>query len=209
MPQSQLLRTPLNQISFAAIDFESAGAERGRTDAPVQIGMALLGPGKTSPTDCFRSFLYTDVPILWTAQKVHGITPDQLRDAPDLRSLWPQVNTMLQGRVVVAHATATEKRFLRVFPMHGFGPWVDSLLVAQAVWPDLPSHKLSDLGERLQLTHEAEKLCPGLTYHDALFDSVVSLLLVHTAISQAGLQHAPLDVLVKPDRRAYFRNRKK
>ena len=30
----------ISEHTFAAIDFESAGAERGKTDVPVQIGMA-------------------------------------------------------------------------------------------------------------------------------------------------------------------------
>jgi DNA polymerase III subunit epsilon len=204
-----LHRIPLREACFAAIDFESAGAEKGSTDAPVQMGLAVLAPGAAEPADFFRSFIHTDKPITWAAQKVHGITPAQLADAPTLLSLWPQVNGLLRGRIVVAHGMGTEKRFLRAFPMHGFGPWVDSLVVSQAVWPDMPSHSLGALGDRLGLTPAAQKLCPGLGYHDALFDSVVSLLLIQQAIQQAGLAQAPLDVFLKPDRRAYFARRKR
>ena len=49
----------ISEHTFAAIDFESAGAERGKTDVPVQIGMATwslpAGHG-----DHFTSFIRAD-----------------------------------------------------------------------------------------------------------------------------------------------------
>ncbi len=209
MPQATPYLQPVQQVTFAAIDFESAGAEKGHTDSPVQLGMAVLHPGAETPTDFFRSFLHNDQPITWSAQKVHGISTADLAGAPPLLSLWPQVRGTLANRVVVAHGAGTEKRFLRTYPMHGFGPWVDSLTLSQAVWPDLPKYSLGELGNALELTKTAQQLCPNLGYHDALFDSVVSLLLVKAAIDHAGLHNAPLDFLVKPNRNAYFARRRR
>ena len=84
---------------FTAIDFESAGASRGKTDSPVQIGLACWslenGHGST-----FVSHLFTDQPIQWSARKIHGIGPEQLADAPTLLSLWPELKGRMAGAVV-------------------------------------------------------------------------------------------------------------
>jgi DNA polymerase-3 subunit epsilon len=199
-----LIRT----ASFAAIDFESAGVIRGDTDAPVQIGLAVLENGELPADWFFRSFLHTEKKITWSAQRVHGIRPADLAGAPRLLDLWPRLNATLRGRVVVAHGMGTEKRFLRAFPMHGFAPWVDSLQVAQAVWPDLPEFSLEALAKSLGLEQKVQAICPGLTYHDALFDSVLSLLVLQRAVEDANLSEAPVEALCAPSRSLYFANRR-
>ena len=43
-------------------------------------------------------------------------------DAPSFPSLWPEIRSRLGQSVVVGHNPATERKFLRRFPGHGFGP---------------------------------------------------------------------------------------
>ena len=59
--------------------------------------------------------------------------------------LWPAFRSRLAGAVVVAHSAGTEKRFLRTFPMHGFGPWLDTVVLARRAWPNLPDYSLEAL----------------------------------------------------------------
>ena len=139
--------TPIADQRFAVIDFESAGASRGRTDVPVQVGIALWSP-EEGLGDSLCSFLSTDQKITWAARKVHGISAEDLAQAPSLLSLWPEIRRFLADRVVVAHGHGTEKRFLRAFPGHSFGPWIDTLSLARAAWPTLPSFALGDLCDR-------------------------------------------------------------
>ena len=197
----------IREVSFGAIDFESAGVTRGGTDSPVQIGLAVMQSGEIQSEWSFRSFLQSDQKIVWSAQKVHGITTDDLADAPRLLTLWPRLQATLRGRTVVAHGAGTEKRFLRAFPMHGFAPWVDTLAVAQAAFPDEPDHSLTALSHRLGVVDAIQAHCPGSTFHDALFDSVASLLVLSEIIRRAELQDAPIDALISPQRSAYFARR--
>jgi len=197
----------IREVSFGAIDFESAGVTRGGTDSPVQIGLAVMQSGEIQSEWSFRSFLQCDQKIVWSAQKVHGITTDDLAEAPRLLALWPRLQATLRGRTVVAHGAGTEKRFLRAFPMHGFAPWVDTLAVAQAAFPDEPDHSLTALSHRLGVVDAIQAHCPGSTFHDALFDSVASLLVLSEIIRRAELQDAPIDALISPQRSAYFARR--
>jgi len=197
----------IRECRFTAIDFESAGAARGRTDVPVQIGLAswslVEGHG-----GAFVSYLASEAPITWAARKIHGIRDEDLVGAPGLLALWPEVKKSLAGAVVVAHGKGTEKRFLRAFPGHGFGPWVDTLLLARAAWPELGDHSLSALCEARGLSGKVAEMIPGRRWHDALYDAVASLLLLEDVAQTFELLEKPVDWLVTPDTREWYRGRR-
>jgi DNA polymerase-3 subunit epsilon len=193
--------------TFAAIDFESAGAERGKTDVPVQIGMAIWS-FKNGHADHFTSFIRADRQITWAAHKVHGITVEDLKGAPQLMLLWPQIKAIMSNRIAVAHGHGTEKRYLRAFPAHGFGPWVDTLQLARAAWPELTSHALGDVCAHFRLTEKINNLVPNKTWHDALFDTAASLVLLEHLISEFNLANQPIDLLLHPDTTEWHRLRR-
>lgn len=194
----------LRDCHFTAIDFESAGAAPGRTDAPVQIGLAAWSP-TAGYGETFMSYLRTDQPVTWAAKKVHGIGLEHLAHAPALLALWPELKARLTGAVVVAHGKGTEKRFLRTFPGHGFGPWVDTLLLSRAAWPELKDHSLGAVSTARGLVEKIESLVPGKRWHDALYDAVASLVLLDNIISSFALEQQPLDLLVTPNTTVWHR----
>ncbi len=179
------MRMIVGETPFAAVDFESAGIRRGSTEVPVQIGIALMH--RLVISEKFSSFVFADQPITWAAQKVHGICAKDLAGAPRLPELWPEIHRLLQNRWLVAHGSATERRFLRAFPFHGFGPWVDTLKLARAVWPDKKSFALGDLIVDLGLEDDLRKVFPGFRWHDALSDAMASLVLLRRVIADAKI----------------------
>lgn len=194
----------VRECRFTAIDFESAGAERGATDSPVQVGLAewsLTGGHGAN----FVSYLHTARRVHWSARKVHGIGPEQLAGAPTLLSLWPELKSRLAGAAVVAHGKGTEKRFLRAFPGHGFGPWIDTLLLARAAWPELADHSLGALCDACGLTPAVCAIVPEKSWHDALFDAVASLVLLEHLIDRLALAGHPVESLARPDISAWRR----
>lgn len=193
------------EAPFAAIDFESAGTAPGLTDEPVQI--AIVHCGAVAPVVALNSHLRPSRPVTWAARQVHGISDNKLSHAPRLVDLWPQVRSALEGRWVVAHGAATEKRFLRVFPFHGFGPWVDTLALTRAIYPSLPSHALGDTLAALGLVEKITFI--GFRWHDAASDAIASLILLQHLIEVGGIANEPAEVLTRPDLRAYFASRKK
>jgi DNA polymerase-3 subunit epsilon len=188
---------------FAAIDFESAGIRRGSTEVPVQIGIALMQQLEISEN--FGSFLFTDQPITWAARKVHGICAKDLAGAPRFADLWPEIHRLLQNRWLVAHGSATERRFLRAFPFHGFGPWVDTLKLSRAVWPEKKSFALGDLIRDLSLEEELRTVFPQFRWHDALSDAMASLVLLRRVVAAAKISAENADILLRPDATEYHR----
>ncbi|MFZ4386896.1 MAG: exonuclease domain-containing protein [Chthoniobacterales bacterium] len=186
----------IRKISFAALDFESAGERANEVGVPVQIGIAVM-EGLTPDTASFySSYLKAERPVTWSAQQIHGITNDDLKNAPEFRSLWPELKQRLGGRWIVAHGSGTEKRFLRTFPLHGFGPWVDTLTLSRRILPGRSSYALSDLVSGLSLEGEASRHIPGFRSHEALSDALASLLLLRKLIELSGIADHPGEVLL-------------
>ena len=208
----------ISKSTFTAIDFESAGTSSGSTDTPVQIGTCTwaLNTGHADNdqvSDSWMSYIHTDRKITWAAQQVHGITKEHLKNAPKLMLLWPDIKSRLAGNIVVAHGHGTEKRFLKAFPGHGFGPWVDTLHLARAAYPTLSDYSLGSLCTTLDLVEEISILSKSaspttkITWHDALYDSIASIVLLRHIIHTFSLQESPITLLTQPNTSGWRKHR--
>jgi DNA polymerase-3 subunit epsilon len=196
----------IREARFAAIDFESAGTAPGLGDEPIQI--AIVHWNGESLERVLDSYLKPSRPVTWAAREVHSISDEMIRHAPTLTELWPQVREALRDRWVVAHGAATEKRFLNIFPFHGFGPWVDTLPLARAIHPTLESHKLSDTIQSLGLEYQLSDW-PIFRWHDAASDAAATLVLLKNLVDSTDLHDEPAEILTRPSLRAYFKARRK
>ena len=186
----------IRDLTLAAIDFESAGVQRGHTDVPIQVGIAIMSPGgEIDPTNFYTSYLASDRPVAWTARQVHGISDEDIQDAPTMLSIWPEFRNRLRDRPIIAHGSGTEKRFLRAFPFHEFGPWIDTLSLYRRAAPNLESHALSSLSAAFGIESDCFQLKPNFTYHDALSDALATLLLLRHYIAERDLWNAPLSTI--------------
>lgn len=191
MGEGLMRSTPLGRLPVAAIDFESAGAAPGETDCPVQLGIVRAETLFAEP-ECFSSYIYCDRPVRWSAAKVHGITTEMLQQAPTFAELWPDIQRLLSGCLVIGHNPSTEMRFLSHFPGHGFGPWLDTLQLARKAMPTLRDHSLGNVCEALGLTAQIDALVPHKRWHDALYDAAASLELLRALTRGLQMEDAPL-----------------
>lgn len=186
--------TLIRDCTFAALDFESAGVERGGTDEPIQIGVARCRMFDETP-ELWMSYLSPGKPVLWAASQVHGITTEMLKGAPRFIGLWKTVKEKLGGAVIVGHNPSTERRYLRIFPGHGFGPWVDTLSLARECVRGLPDYSLRSVAEALGVVDETNRMVPQKSWHDALYDAVASWIILRKIILELGLENSPLECL--------------
>lgn len=138
-------------MEFAAIDFETTGYEDGGVNEPWQLGLALVHDGVIVET---REWFFGT-----------AMTPDY----EPLMAQWEDLYPHLANRRLVAHNIACERTILtRLAPLTKWGPWVDTLKLAKARYPKLPSYKLGDLCEMFGCVPQLE----NRTWHDGLYDAV-------------------------------------
>lgn len=159
-------------MEFVAIDFETTGYERGADNQPWQLGVARVLDGRIVET---REWLFGPAAGFGSSAATgpSGAAvanwPEVARSAPSLMEQWPDLHEVLFNRRLVAHNIATERTILtRVAPLTRWGPWVDTLRLAKARYPKLPSYALGDLCEMFGLVPQLE----GRTWHDGLYDAV-------------------------------------
>ena len=192
--QSTIEKLPLPKVRFVAIDFESAPSTDGHE--PIQIGWAAMEEGQIDSQSCFEQNL-------------------RLRNAaaidhkyPNLFELWPVIEAALRGNCIVAHGAGTERRFLRAFPGHRFGPWIDTLQLARAVWPDQSSHTLENLCNNLNLTAEIYAARPSGHWHQSLFDSIAALILLRQILIHLNDSSLTVAHLTVPRLKRYTASRR-
>ncbi|HMP73088.1 MAG TPA: exonuclease domain-containing protein [Kiritimatiellia bacterium] len=182
---------------LVAIDFETTGVVSGFGDDPWQIGMVRLRGGRVMMEETYERLLGVgDRPFNPMAPGQHHRLREALRTAPRLEELWHEVESWWVGGALVAHNAAVERRVVnRVAPLHGIGPWIDTLALARRVYPGLASHKLEDVLVGLGLMARVCDVCPGRTVHDALFDAVGCGMILEHILLLPGWREAEVEDL--------------
>ncbi len=193
--------TVRGQCKLVAVDFEGTGAVKGYTDEPWQIGLTQVQdePTTTGAADgCFESLLRVgDRPFNAHAPGRHAELRDQLVGAPPLPELWPTLAPWLTGAILIAHNTATEKRYLgSAFPLYRC-EWIDTLHLARIAYPTARSHKLEELCDILGITRRLAARFPERAPHDALYDAVACAWLLEHITALPGWREVTLPDLIR------------
>lgn len=191
------------QASYTVVDFETTGSVRGFRDEPWQIGLVDVRSGVVCPKTAYGSLLNVGRrPFNPHVPGRHGQVREALRAAPALASLWCDLQSRLLGRPLVAHNAATERKMLAdTFPLHRFGPWIDTLALARHAYPSLASHRLEEVIHQLGLVAAVDALCPNRTWHDALYDAVAAARLLQHLLNLPGWRSVSVEALQAPSPR--------
>lgn len=103
--------TPIKDISFVAMDFETTGLN-SKTDDIVSIGLV---PFNLQRIYCKQSRHWIVQPRRNLNEEsivFHGITHSEVNDAPDLNCIISPLLEALSGKIVVVHYAAIERHFL-------------------------------------------------------------------------------------------------
>ena len=86
-------------LGYAVVDLETTGLEP-QDEAIIEVGVVLLDP---HGREQLRWDSLVNPHRHPGPTRIHGITPDDLTDAPELGTLAPALVELLRGRVLVAH----------------------------------------------------------------------------------------------------------
>ena len=176
-------------MTYISLDFETTGTVRGWPNEPWQLGLVRIKDDKVLPETKWETLFHVgERPFSPRAVGRYAEIRDMLAQAPEPATLWPEISSRLAGTPLIAHNCATERTVLtKLAPMTTFGPWIDTLVYARARYPRLPAYTLGDLVEAFGLAAEVERLCPGRTWHDALYDACACAALAVRFMADGGL----------------------
>lgn len=174
-----------DKLNYIAIDFETANEYK---NSACSVGLVRFINGKE--TDSCYSLIHPAKMYFipeWTEQ-IHHISYEHVRDKPYFPEIWdkmvmPFINKT-PGIPLVAHnGQAFDMQIIRdCCNYYGMElpslTFFDSLLIARKVWPELESHRLTDLGKNFGIQYLA---------HDALEDSRTCGQIVKLAADKIGV----------------------
>lgn len=149
--------------SFAAIDFETANAKRASACA---VGIVRVDNDKITGRLYHRikpPRAFAEVTLQW----VHGLTPEDLEDAPTWRTLWPTVRHFLKGIEAFAAHNASFDRSVLLAACGNYGItapdhlWLDTVMLARQRWHIHPT----------KLNRVCAELGIPLDHHNAASDA--------------------------------------
>jgi DNA polymerase-3 subunit epsilon len=164
---------------IAAIDFETANSAR---NSACSIGLVLIQDGQIV-TEYYSLIRPKELWFDPFNVRIHGITKDDVLDAPNFDQVWREIAPLLDRSTVIAHNASFDLSVLRhVLDDYQIEyPSLDytcTCNIARRVWPDLPSFGLSSLSDFLKIE---------LQHHHALEDARACAEIIRHALSHYRL----------------------
>ncbi|MEL0630887.1 exonuclease domain-containing protein [Psychromonas aquatilis] len=141
---------------LAYLDLETTGTKPTR-DQITEIAIVQTLNGVI--TDKWQSLICpgTHIPVM--IQKLTGITPEMVADAPTIDEVIPVIIEKLKGHVVVAHNARFDVSFLRnAFKQSDIEfkyPVVCTVKLSREMYPNVKKHNLDSIIKRFDLTCES------------------------------------------------------
>ncbi|UFH32747.1 3'-5' exonuclease [Chryseobacterium sp. C-71] len=140
-------------MDFCAIDFETATHER---HSACELGICVVENSQIVST---KTWLIKPPSFPYFNQRnidVHGIVPNDVKDAPTFDEIWYEVQEMMYGTLMIAHNASFDAGVLRsCLDYYGmFKPNINylcSIQVAKKSWNYLPKYGLKHLAEHHQI----------------------------------------------------------
>ena len=177
--------TPLSEITFTVLDFETTGTVKGFECLPWQLGAVTASALKGLQFDapCFDTFMHVPLGHRFSGRAPgrHAQLRAEIAIAPTAQTVWQDLHAALSTTIPVAHNAATERNVLaRLAPMTRYPFWIDTLRIVRKAYPTLTSYALDDIIPVLGLEAQLRQIVPGRDPHDAYYDAVAcALLLLH------------------------------
>ena len=149
---------------IVAFDLETTGLSN-RTDEIIEFGAVIYRKGEFLRE--FRSFVNPHRKLPSKIIELTGITDDMLKDAPDIEEVLPKFLEFCGDRPLAAHKAEFDVGFVlaacRRLSIAYDPTYIDTLIMAQNLLPELKSHKLNIVADHLSL--------PAFNHHRAVDDA--------------------------------------
>ena len=148
-----------------ALDLETTGLS-AEQDAILEIA-AIKFQGATI-LDKMETLISPGRSIPFRVQRLTGITPRHVSDAPNFESISRSLQQFLGDYPIVGHSIPFDVGFLRRRGLVRTNPLVDTFELATVLLPSLPSYNLGQVAEALEV-----QVVPGR--HRAMVDTLLAM----------------------------------
>jgi len=158
-----LLSQPTATAEYLVIDTETNGRS-GDLCEMTEVGAVLVGGGELH--DTFESLVAVQQPLSCGIERLTGITQQMVDTAPPPARTLPELAWLMQGRVLVAHNAAFDRRVLeQAFERAGLDwpapPVMCTVSMARKFAPLIRQRKLALLADALGIeVHEVHRALP-------------------------------------------------
>ena len=169
-------------MKFVSIDFETAKYSR---ESACSVGLVKYQNWKV--TDTFYSLIRPpELYIRPDFTDIHGLTVDDVRDAPTFADIWDSgIKPFIDGFPLAAHHAEFDMSVLKaVLEWHKIPvpalKYFCTCLLSRSAWPELKSHALSALAQHFGIVYNA---------HNALDDALTCGKIVQMAAEKLGIDN--------------------
>ncbi|GAE35970.1 3'-5' exonuclease [Halalkalibacter akibai] len=153
-------------MDFVALDFETANTNRSSV---CSIGIVVVKNGNVAD-EYYQLIKPRDMYFDPLCVRIHGITPEDVKDSPSFSEVWKDISPLLEGNLVIAHNASFDMSVLRYsldecqldYPSFSYNCTVN---VSKKTWLGLPSYSLNVVARHLQIEFK---------HHHALEDAQVA-----------------------------------
>ena len=139
-------------MNFVAIDFETANRDR---NSACSLGLAVVRHSKI--VNSFYSLIHPPTPITPDTQKIHGISNEDVKNAPTFDQIWPHLKFFFSpDQLVAAHNAPFDLGVLRA-TSHYYDIYLDPVLsidtvtTSRKLYPEIRRHSLDAMTRYLQI----------------------------------------------------------
>jgi DNA polymerase-3 subunit epsilon len=111
MLESNTVKQPLNDVTFAFLDTETTGLSPRHGARVCELAILFVKDGKKVSE--FTTLINPQGPIDPGAQRIHGISTDMVKDSPTFDKIAPRVYELLEGTTMVCHNAPFDVSFMK------------------------------------------------------------------------------------------------
>ena len=186
--------TKWSSTDFLVLDLEGTGSSKEQRI--IEIAAFIVRDGRVQEQG-FHRLVNPEIKISPIASSIHGIRDEDVVGMPLLPSIKADLEALFEGKILVAHNAAVERKLLSYNLASLELPQIlDTLKLSRALYPEFEKHGLDDLIERLGLKN---LFAADVTFkrHRAKYDAFVTAHAFVSMISERLPNTVTIDDLME------------